>query len=80
MSKFPLDATMFESLRSLTHPVDMCGPDGRSAGKFYPKIDWSEWEPLNPNEPEVTDEELRRRVENEPRHTTAEVLARLEKL
>lgn len=78
MSKFPLDAAMFESLNSLTHPVDMCGPDGRVAGKFYPSIDWSEWEPVTP---EVTDEELRQLAKsNEPRYTTAEVLAYLEKL
>jgi hypothetical protein len=81
MSKFPLDASMFESLSSLTHPVEMCGPDGRVVGKFYPKIDWSEWEPLDPNEPEVTEEELRRlAASNEPRYTTPEVIKYLESL
>lgn len=80
MSKYTLDAAVCQSLGSLTQPVELCDPSGHVVGKFYPQIDLSEWEPVDPNEPEVTDEELRRRVETEPRYTTAEVLAYLEKL
>lgn len=81
MSIFTLDAGICESLRNLTPPVELRDPTGRVVGEFRPKIDWSEWEPLDPNEPEVTEEELRRlAASNEPRYTTAEVIKYLESL
>lgn len=80
MSRITIDAGLSQSLSNLTHPVELCDPNGHVVGKFVPKIDLSEWEPVDPNEPEPTAEELRRRVENERRYTTAEVLAHLEKL
>ena len=81
MSKYTLDAAACQSLGSLTQPVELCDPSGHVVGKFYPQIDLSEWEPVDPNEPEVTDEELRRlAASNEPRYTTAEVIRHLESL
>jgi hypothetical protein len=81
MSKYTIDATLSQTLGRLTQPVELCDPAGHVVGKFVPAIDLSEWEPVDPNEPDITEEELRRRLaSNEPRYTTAELLAYLEKL
>ena len=83
MSKYTLDFAICQSLRTMTQPVEVCDPAGHVVGKFFPTcpVDLSEWEPVDPNEPEVTDEELRRRAaSNQPRYTTAEVIKYLESL
>ena len=83
MSKYTMDPAICQSLRTLTTPVEVCDPAGLVVGKFFPTrpIDLSEWEPVDPNEPEVTDEELRRlAASDEPRYTTAEVIKYLESL
>jgi hypothetical protein len=51
---------------------------GRGLGRYIPRIDLSDWEPVTPP---VSEEELNRREQiKEKRYTTAEVLAHLEKL
>src|SRR5947209_4736535 len=53
-------------------------PIGRTLGCFVPLIDMSQWEPVTP---EVSEEELDCREKSKEKcHTTAEVLAYLEKL
>lgn len=81
MSRITIDAMLSQSLAQLTQPVELCDPSGRVVGRFVPAMDLSEWEPVDPTESEVTDEELQRRSESkEPRYTTAEVLDYLRKL
>jgi hypothetical protein len=59
-------------------PVELCDESGKVLGRFIPKIDLSEWEPISPD---ISEEELRRREQsNEKRYTTAEVIAYLESL
>jgi hypothetical protein len=80
MSKLTVDASLSQSLATLTQPVQLCDPSGRVLGRFEPIDDISEWESVDPND-EITEEELRRRISStERRYTTAEVLAHLEKL
>ena len=82
MSDFTLDAVVAEKLENLAEPVNLRHPSGRVLGTFHPyKLDLSEWEPVDPNEPEVTDEELRRlAASDQPRYTTAAVIKYLESL
>jgi hypothetical protein len=78
MSRITLDASVAKQLLNLQGPVEICDPTGKVLGRFLPKIDLSDWEPLSPG---ISDEELQRRINsNEKRYTTAEVLAYLEKL
>lgn len=78
MTRIILDASVSSQLHSLGQRAELCEPTGQVIGRFIPLIDLSEWEPLSPD---VTEEELDRRAKsNEKRYTTAEVLARLEKL
>jgi hypothetical protein len=78
MPKITLDETLSSTLHELTDEVELCDPSGRVLGRFIPKIDMSEWEPISPD---VSEEELdRRQNSKEKRYTTAEVLAYLEKL
>jgi hypothetical protein len=80
MSKITVDAPLVQVLHGLTESVELYDPSGQVIGRFIPKIDFSGWEPVNPDEPEVSDEELKRRIATERRYTTAEVIAYLEKL
>jgi hypothetical protein len=78
MTQIIVDATLPIKLISLTQPVDLCDTQGRVLGRFIPKIDLSQYEPL---EPQVSDEELMRRAQSkEKTYTTAEVLEHLRKL
>src|SRR5437016_145121 len=78
MPKITLDASWSSKLHELTQEAELCDPSGRVLGRFIPRIDMSEWEPLSPD---VSEEELdRREKSNEKWYTTNEVLAHLEKL
>jgi hypothetical protein len=78
MTQIILDASVSSKLNDVTHPVDLCDPNGRVLGRFVPLIDPAEWEPVSPAASEA---ELDRREQaKEKRYTTAEVLAYLEKL
>ena len=78
MPKITLDAALSSKLHACAQDVELCDPDGRVLGRFIPRVDMSEWEPISPD---VSEEELdRRERSNEKRYTTAEVLAYLEKL
>ncbi len=78
MIQIAVDANLSSKLNELGQPVELCDPSGCVLGRFIPLIDLSEWEPVSPD---VSEEELDRcAASNENRHTTAEVLAYLEKL
>jgi hypothetical protein len=86
MTKIILDASASNKLSEASHPVNLCDPSGRLLGQFIPLplvdpaylvLDPAEWEVLSPP---LSDEELERRMQNDKRFTTAEVLAYLEKL
>src|SRR2546422_724646 len=68
----------FFPIATFDHDTEIVDSTGRVLGRFFPKFDLTQWEPT---EPFLSEEELERRL-NSPgkRHTTAEVLARLEKL
>ena len=78
MARITLEAAFASRFLGITQPVELCDTSGRVLGRFVPLIDQTQWEPLTP---EVSEEELDRRAKsNEKRHTTAELLAHLEKL
>jgi len=65
-------------LQNLTGPVHLCDNTGKVLGVVNPVPDPDEYGPL---EPQISIEEANRRIaSNEPRYSTAEVLAYLEKL
>jgi hypothetical protein len=74
-----VDEALRSKLHNLAEPLELCDESGRVLGRVYPEYDVSEYE--EQREPQVSDEELRRREQsNEPCYTTAEVLAHLERL
>jgi len=78
MSPIQLDASTAEKLVRANSVIDVCDPEGRIIGSFCPRINPKDWIIEGP---ELTDEELLRRVQsNERRYTTAEVLRHLESL
>lgn len=78
MTRITLDADFASRLHEVVQTVELCDPSGRILGRFVPAVDPSEWEPVTPD---VSEEELDRRAQSgERRYSTAEVLARLERL
>lgn len=78
MTRIILDAALREKLHNLAQPMELCDESGQVLARLTPVADLSRYEPL---EPQVSEEELRRRSQsNEKTYTTAEVLAYLEKL
>ena len=76
MAQIILDATMRSKLGDLTEPLELCNERGRVLARVTPVLDPAEFERV---EPQLSAEELRRRKNSSEWHTTAEVLARLEK-
>jgi hypothetical protein len=82
MSRIILDASQIQQLHSANGPVELCDPSGKVVGRYVPVprplSELSEWELVGP---EISDEELERRLNSdEPCYTTAEVLEYLRKL
>jgi hypothetical protein len=77
MTQIILDASVSGQLHNLSQPVELCDPSGRVLGKFVPRIDMSEWEPVSPD---VSEEELDRREQSEDWYTTDQVLAHIKSL
>ncbi len=77
MSQVMVDAALSSKLGKQFQPVELCDPSGRVLGQFIPKVNLSEYGPF---EPQVSEQELDRRVQETESYTTAEVLAYLEKL
>ena len=78
MTRIIVDTTLGSKLQPLAEVVELCDESGQILGRFIPAVDLSQYGPL---EPQISDAELERRSKsNEPRYTTAQVLAYLEKL
>ncbi len=79
MTPITIDAKLAAKLRQHASPAELCDEAGNAVGRFVPNGQLEEeWVPVTP---EISEEELRRRLNsNEKRYTTAEVLAFLEKL
>lgn len=75
MTQLILDASMRSKLYELKQDLELCDESGQVLARLIPVVDPSAFEP------QVSDEELRRRSQsNEKTYTTAEVLAHLESL
>jgi hypothetical protein len=77
MSQIIVDAALSSQLGQQFQPVELCDPSGRVLGQFIPKVDLSQYGPL---EPQVSEEELDRREQETESYTTEEVLAYLKSL
>ncbi|MBW3539341.1 MAG: hypothetical protein KY476_03655 [Planctomycetes bacterium] len=77
MTRIALDQLTAEMARALSHPVEVCDSRGELLGRFSPAIDPSDYAGLDP---EISEEELRRREQSTEWYTTAEVLDHLAKL
>jgi len=78
MTRVTVDANLRAKLHNLTETLVLCDEGGHVFGHFVPSADLSQWEPVSPD---VSEEELDRRAKSdEPRYSTAEVLAHLSRL
>ncbi len=78
MTRLTVDASLPEKLANLQQPAELCDASGRVLGHYIPGPVPAEYGPF---EPQISEEELRRRQNSTERmYTTAEVLAHPEKL
>jgi len=78
MTHIVVDSILGTKLNDILQPVELCDSTGRVLGRFIPKLDPTRYGPL---EPQVSEEELRRRSQSkEETKTTDEVIAHLEGL
>jgi hypothetical protein len=77
MPRITLDAPTIAKLTQSPGALEVCDEQGKVVGTFRPKLDPEKYGPL---EPQVGEEELRRREKSDAWYTTAEVLAHLRKL
>jgi hypothetical protein len=78
MTRVILDSATISKLHNLSQSLQLCDETGKVRAKLVPVIDPSDYEPVPP--PEMSAEELKKCFESKRWHTTAEVLAVLEKL
>ena len=78
MTRIILDEVLRDKLQNFSQTIEVCDAAGRVVGRFFPTLDLSQYEPL---EPQISNEEMQRRRQSKGKcYTTAEVLAYLEKL
>ena len=77
MTRIVLDSDLESKLLNLTQPLELCDKAGRVRARVTPIYDPAEHGPL---EPQISEEELRRREKSDKWYTTAEVLAHLRSL
>ena len=77
MIRIVLDTTLREKLHNLDQPLELCDETGRVLARVMPYYDPAEYGPL---EPQVSEEELRRRARSDKWYTTEQVLAHLKSL
>ncbi len=77
MTRIIVDAALRERLGGLTGQVELCDEAGHVLAKVVQVLDPALWEPVTPD---ITDEELQRRIDNPGKYyTTAELLAMMRK-
>lgn len=77
MTQIVVDAALQGKLKELIDSVELIDGSGKVLGRFVPRIDLSEWEPITP---EVSEEELDRRQNSDKWYTFEEVQEHLRKL
>jgi len=78
MTRIILDAATLAKLHNLKEALQICDETGAVRAELTPVVDPADYEPTPP--PELSEEELQRRLNSQKWYTTAEVIAHLEKL
>jgi hypothetical protein len=81
MKKITVDSETRRKLLFLTTPLEICDDDGQVLARLIPSTPWNDpdnWVELTP---EISDEEIERRLkEGGPTYTTQELIERLKAL
>jgi len=75
MSRIVIDAAMLSKLANIKETVELCDESGRAIGRFTPTFR----SPPSALEPQISEEELRRREREGGGRKLAEIMADLEK-
>jgi hypothetical protein len=77
MTRITLDEPLKSRLDNLIEPVEFCDQSGRVLGRYFPTFEPADYEPLDP---QVSNDELRRRKASPEWYSTAELLNHLKGL
>lgn len=77
MTRIRVDEVLRDKLRNFSEPIEICDEHDVVIARVEPVVGESQDEPWIP---EFDEEELQRREKSDKRFSTAEVLARLERL
>jgi hypothetical protein len=81
MLRIPIDDELRARFRDFQHDIELYDKDGKVLARFLRSTPWSDpedWEPLTP---EISQEEIERRLaEGGPTFTTAQLIDELRKL
>jgi hypothetical protein len=75
MTRITLAEALKSRLDDLVEPVEFCDESGRVMGRYIPAFNAADYTPLDP---QVSNDELRRRQGSQEWHSTTEVLGHLE--
>ena len=74
MIRVPLDQTLLDKLHNLKQPLKLCDDSGVVVTRVIPE---SPEEDFEPREPQVSEEELRRRSKSDGKYYTTEELLKM---
>jgi hypothetical protein len=74
MIRVPLDQTLRDKLHNLTQPLELCDDEGLVVARVIPVQAEEDFEP---REPQVSEEELRRRQKSPGKYYTTEELLKI---
>jgi len=77
MTRVIVDEALRGKLHNLSEPLELCDEDGKLLARVTPVAELPRYEPA---EPQVSEEELRRREKSDKWYTTEQVLAHLKSL
>ena len=77
MTRIVVDTAMWDKLHNFLQPVDLCDETERALARLMPVCNQADYGPL---EPQVGEEELRRREQSDKWYSTEQVLAHLKKM
>ena len=81
MTKVTVDAELRKKLLYLTTPLEFCDAGGRVLARYTPSTPWNDSDNWTDLTPEISEEEIKRRLEsNERTFSTQEVIEMLKAL
>jgi hypothetical protein len=77
MTRIVVDQALLSKLHNLTELLELCDESGQLLARVYPNVDLSQYEIC---EPQIDEQEMKRREQSSVWYSTSEVLEHLQEL